>query len=87
MSFTQWFTRSAPMVSCLSIANAILSFVPTPSTLETSTGCAIFFHVEREQAAKTADLAEHLAAMRRGEQLRQRGFDFVAQINIHARPP
>ena len=41
MSLTQWFTRSAPMVSCRSIAKAIFSFVPTPSTLETSTGSRI----------------------------------------------
>ena len=45
---------------------------------------AIFFHVQREQAAEAADLAEHLAAMRAGEQLGQGGFDFVAEINIHA---
>ena len=47
-------------------------------------GLAIFFHVQREQAAEAADLAEHLAAVRGGEQLRQRGFDFVAEINVHA---
>src|SRR6516162_2997821 len=41
MSSTQWFTRSAPMVSCLFIANAIFNFVPTPSTLATNTGSRI----------------------------------------------
>ena len=46
---------------------------------------AVFFQVEREQAAEAADLAEHLAAMRGGEQLRQGGLDLVAQINVHAR--
>ena len=45
---------------------------------------AIFFHVQREQAAEAADLAEHLAAMRGGEQLRQGGFDLVAEINVNA---
>ena len=35
MSSTQWFTRSAPTVSCLSIAKAIFNFVPTPSMLAT----------------------------------------------------
>ena len=45
---------------------------------------AIFFHVQREQAAEAADLAEHLAALRAGEQLRQRGLDAIAQINVHA---
>jgi hypothetical protein len=47
---------------------------------------AVFFQIKREQAAKAADLAEHLAAMRGGEQLRQGGFDPVAQINVHPRP-
>src|SRR6476620_4312404 len=41
MSSTQWFTRSAPTVSCLSIAKAIFNFVPTPSTLATKTGSRI----------------------------------------------
>ena len=44
---------------------------------------AIFFSVEREQTAEAADLAEHLATMRRGEQLRQRRLDLVAQINVN----
>ena len=38
MSFTQWFTRSAPTVSCRPVMNATLSLVPTPSALDTSTG-------------------------------------------------
>src|SRR5258707_314409 len=41
MSSTQWFTTSMPTVSCLSIAKAIFSFVPTPSTLATKTGSRI----------------------------------------------
>ncbi len=41
MSSMQWFTRSTPTVSCLSIANAIFNFVPTPSMLATSTGSRI----------------------------------------------
>ncbi len=41
MSFTQWFTRSAPTVSCRFMAKAIFNFVPTPSTLATSTGSRI----------------------------------------------
>ncbi len=45
---------------------------------------AIFFHVQREQAAETADIAEHLTAMRGRQQLRQRGLDAIAQINVHA---
>ncbi len=42
MSFTQWFTRSAPMVWCRFISKASFSLVPTPSTLETSTGSRYF---------------------------------------------
>ena len=38
MSLTQWFTRSWPTVSCRPASIATLSFVPTPSALETSTG-------------------------------------------------
>ena len=72
------------MVSCLSCWKAILSLVPTPSTERDEDRLAIFFHVQREQAAEAADLAEHLAAMRGGEQLRQGGFDFIAEINVHA---
>ena len=34
--------------------------------------------------AELLDLAEHLFAMRGGEQLRQRGFDFIAKINVNA---
>src|SRR5215831_12420251 len=41
MSLTQWFTRSAPTVSCLSVANATFNFVPTPSMLATRTGSRI----------------------------------------------
>ena len=37
----QWFTRSAPTVSCRSSAKAIFNFVPTPSTLATRTGSRI----------------------------------------------
>ncbi len=42
-----------------------------------------FFGIEGKQPAKTADLAEHLAAMGRSEQLGQSGLDPVAQININ----
>lgn len=47
-------------------------------------GLLVFLEIEREQAAEAADLAEHLAAMRGREQLGQGGFDFIAEINIHA---
>src|ERR1035438_10846630 len=43
MSFTQWFTRSAPTVWCRFISKAIFSLVPTPSTLETRIGSTYFF--------------------------------------------
>src|SRR5881394_2432739 len=42
MSLTQWLTRSRPMVLCVSVRNATLSFVPTPSADATRTGCFKF---------------------------------------------
>ena len=45
---------------------------------------AVFFQVQRKQTAEAADLAEHLAPVRRGQHLWQGGFDLVAQINVHA---
>ena len=61
MSLTQWFTRSAPMVWCRFISKAIFSLVPTPSTLETSTGSSVLLLVDGEQAAEAADLAQDAA--------------------------
>ena len=46
---------------------------------------AEFFGVEGEQAAEAADFAQDLAAAGGGEQARQGGFDFVAQVNVDAR--
>ena len=48
-------------------------------------GLAIFLYVEREQSAKAADSAEHFAATRGSEELRQRGFDLVSQVDIDTR--
>ena len=45
---------------CRFISKATFSLVPTPSTLETSTGSANFL-VDRKQPAEAADLAEHAA--------------------------
>jgi hypothetical protein len=45
---------------------------------------AIFLEVELEEATEAADLAEDFAAVRAGEQLRERGFDFITEININA---
>ena len=61
MSFTQWFTRSAPTVWCRFISKAIFSLVPTPSTLETRTGSEILLLVDGEEPAEAADLAQHPA--------------------------
>src|SRR5918993_1427466 len=41
MSFTQWFTRSAPTVLWIPVSKAILSFVPTPSADATRIGSPI----------------------------------------------
>jgi len=45
---------------------------------------AILLQIERKQPAEPAHLAQHLTAMRGREQLRQRGFDFIAQIDVNA---
>jgi hypothetical protein len=45
----------------------------------------VFARIEREQSAKAADLAEHFASVGGGEQLRERGLDPVAEIDVHAR--
>ena len=42
MSLTLMATKSIPTVSCLFSSNANLSFVPTPSVPETSTGSLYF---------------------------------------------
>ena len=59
MSLTQWFTRSAPTVSCRPVMNATFSFVPTPSALDTSTGSRYAVAVEPEQAAERPDVGQH----------------------------
>ena len=46
---------------------------------------AVFAHVQREEAAEAADLAEHLGPMRGPRASRQGGLDPVAQVNIDAR--
>ena len=45
---------------------------------------AVLARVEGEQAAKPAHLAKHFGPMGRGEQSGQVGFNFVAQIDVHA---
>ena len=42
------------------------------------------FCVQRKESAEAADFSEHFTAMRRGEHLRQSGFDFVSEIDVHA---
>ena len=61
MSLTQWLTRSAPTVWWMPSSKAILSLVPTPSALETRTGCLYLSGVELEEAAKAADFAQDVA--------------------------
>src|SRR5918998_995502 len=41
MSLTQWLTRSRPIVLCVFVSKATLSFVPTPSAEATRTGARI----------------------------------------------
>jgi hypothetical protein len=46
-------------------------------------GLAEFFGLQRKKAAEAAHFAQDLAAMGGGQQLGQRGFDLVAQIDVH----
>ena len=65
MSSTTMPTRSSPIVSCLSIACAIATFVPTPSVLVASSGLRV--RAQRggvEQPGEAADAAEDLGAVR-----------------------
>jgi hypothetical protein len=46
-------------------------------------GLAEFFGIKRKEPAKTANLAQHFAAMGGSEQPGQVGFDPISQININ----
>ena len=48
-------------------------------------GLAVFFDIEGEEAAEAADLAEDFGAVGGGEELRERGFDAIAEVNVHSR--
>ena len=85
MSLTQWFTRSWPMVSCRSMANAIFSFVPTPSTLETSTGWRYRSRSSANNPPKPPTLPSTSRRCVAASSSGKRGFDLVAQVNVHAR--
>ena len=84
MSLTQWFTRSAPMVWCSFISKAIFSLVPTPSTLETSTGSAILLLVDGKQPAEAADLAQNAAVEGLVGQVLDALLGAVGALDVHA---
>ena len=48
-------------------------------------GLAVFFHIEGEEAAEAAKLAEDLGTVRGGQELGEGGLDAVAEINVHTR--
>src|SRR6266851_5374837 len=52
MSLMKLLTRSPPTVECTPMAVATLSFVPTPSALETSTGSLHFLRSSAKRAPK-----------------------------------
>ena len=85
MSLTQWLTRSWPMVSWRSSATASLSFVPTPSMLDTSTGSRMPLKFGAEQPAEAARLAEHFRPVRGGERAAEAALEPVAEVDIDAR--
>jgi hypothetical protein len=79
MSSTTMPTRSWPIVSCLSIACAIATFVPTPSVLEASSGRVAEQGGGVEEAGESADAAEHLGSVR------ARTADFISSTAIARR--
>ena len=83
MSLTQWFTRSAPTVECSPISKAILSLVPTPSTLETSTGSSVLGLIHREESAKPANFTQHAAGKGLVSQILDALLGAVGAIDIH----
>ncbi len=75
-------TRSSPTVSCLSIAWATASLVPTPSVDEASTRLAIAA-AQREQPGEAAEPAAYLGP---GRLARQRFEEFdgaVTSFDVH----
>ena len=61
ISFTQWFTRSAPTVWCSPNSKATFSLVPTPSAELTRIGILPSLQVEPEERAKPANPSQHVA--------------------------
>ena len=47
-------------------------------------GLFVFSNIEGEETAEAADFAEDFRPVRGGEELRQGGFDFVAEVDVHA---
>ena len=66
------------------MAKAIFNFVPTPSTLLTSTGSRIPEKFGAKQAAEAADFAEHLRAVRLPNESVDSAFQAVAEIDVDA---
>ena len=83
MSFTQWFTRSTPIVSCTPAMNATLSFVPTPSALATRTG--LRRPVQRKQAAERSDPGQHAGRVSLARQSLDSAHGFIARVDVDAR--
>ncbi len=58
--------------------------MPTPSTLETSTGSFMPRKFGAEEAAEAADFAEHLGAVRDLDAVVDAALHAVAEVHIHA---
>ena len=84
MSLTQWFTRSAPIVSCRPVMNATFSFVPTPSALDTSTGSRQSTAIQTEQAAERSDLRQDAGRERGARQRFDSPHGLVAGVDVDA---
>ena len=84
MSLTQWFTRSAPTVWCRFISKAIFSLVPTPSTLETSTGSRYFFLSMANRPPKPPISLKHAAIESLMGQILDALLGAVGALDVHA---
>ena len=83
ISFTQWFTRSAPTVSCLFIANVIFNFVRRHQCLRRESVRA--FRKFGEQAAKAADFSEDLQPVRLSNERLNPPLESIPKVDIYAR--
>jgi hypothetical protein len=81
---TQWDTRSMPTVSCRPVMKASFSFVPTPSTLETSTGSSMPERSRLEHGAEAADVLQHVVVEGAADEFLDLADRLVGRVDVDA---